>query len=1340
MAKKNTVQIDVKIDDKGGTKKVGVAAKKTAKDVDTLGKSARNTQKGVKGVAQTASAGAKNFSGMARGMGGVVGAYAALAAQMFALTAAFGFFKRAGDLAVLQAGQKAYASATGIAMKTLAGDIIAATNAQITFKEASQAAAIGTAAGLSADQLTRLGTAAKDAAAILGRDVTDAFNRLVKGVTKAEPELLDELGIILRLDTANRNYADSLGIAVKDLTQFQKSQAVANEVLGQSEAKYSAVLAVTGGSAVNQFNKLGKSMDDLVMRFQSFLLPAANGFAKALGDIPLIAGMGFALLLTGPLKAMGISMEGLGTNAVLAKEKQQLLYDTITNGAVKAEKAVAKLKAQQDKRMMKAAGKSTSGSVTMERMQKVGYHKLSKKDQNQIKKSIDKVQGLYKRHEIISKGIFKGLKASIVMDMVTGFEQIKAAEGALDAADTVFVSKWKLRWASLKVSVTSGAAAVGAFASKALAWAGWVGIAITVFATLWNMFKKDIPKTAAEIVLERQQERIASLVDEYSELTIVQKALFDYEAKKGNANPSKWVASLGNVLGSTDIAATKNVFEDALAFTRKSAGEELREIKVRQSNRNNANSDFGGGSALSMNQDIEDDARERAIRKKALADGTTEDLLTPITKAERDAGAFIQGHIDKIKALNDAVGGADGASIAVTKFGEEMERAFKAGVPLKKEELENLQKLKEGAEEAARAHGALAKLQKESNDNIKTYFKSFAPLSAAESSMIKITTEMKNLDTIIKDSGESEDKGANALARARHKILETELSLINKINEAEHDRKLAQMDVAEIQAEAGRILHKVYKVNATQISKVASAQMKHNNAVSEQSTLNKIIAHQTAAQNAGMKEYTDAQGVVRQYADINTVAQQHQLDVIKKKITSAESLLDWEKELLRNNEAMLSTDIEIGKLKREQMMLGFEKSLMENETRRLQIQKDRIKLLKEERAQQSEKVLRTERTNNPFAYLDEEKRSAELKYKDAVADRVEQVKFLEDEKAIKLTQNDMEYKLLEVKYRLLDMEMLKIAEEFRLVAAQTTEAANKKSLKVGYTAPTYDLSKAARDKLNEEAASLTASSNALTKHRDTVTGLIAEIDGVDGVGGLRQAGAEAIDRATAGKLNKIDSIIAKLGEGKDNLQEMKVLTDGMAHSLEENMTSAFTALVQGTVSAKQAFANMAMSILKDISAMIVKMMVFRMLSSMFGTTPVPTAGVSSIASQNASLPDARNLFDYRNGGVSSNGKKLQGYATGGVARGSTSGYPAMLHGTEAVVPLGNGRSIPVQMSGNGGSTNNIVVNISTDGQSSKEGSSGPDMGKLGGAIATAVQVELQNQKRSGGILNPYGVA
>ena len=100
------------------------------------------------------------------------------------------------------------------------------------------------------------------------------------------------------------------------------------------------------------------------------------------------------------------------------------------------------------------------------------------------------------------------------------------------------------------------------------------------------------------------------------------------------------------------------------------------------------------------------------------------------------------------------------------------------------------------------------------------------------------------------------------------------------------------------------------------------------------------------------------------------------------------------------------------------------------------------------------------------------------------------------------------------------------------------------------------------------------------------------------------------------------------------------------------------------------------------------------------------------------------------------------YATGGIARGPQAGYPAVLHGTEAVVPMPHG-SIPVEFKGDGASNNNVTVNVTmnSDGTaSSRAASSGPDASALGNAVAKAVQLELQQQQRAGGMLSPYGVA
>ena len=116
---------------------------------------------------------------------------------------------------------------------------------------------------------------------------------------------------------------------------------------------------------------------------------------------------------------------------------------------------------------------------------------------------------------------------------------------------------------------------------------------------------------------------------------------------------------------------------------------------------------------------------------------------------------------------------------------------------------------------------------------------------------------------------------------------------------------------------------------------------------------------------------------------------------------------------------------------------------------------------------------------------------------------------------------------------------------------------------------------------------------------------------------------------------------------------------------------------------------------------------------------------------------------FADGGIASYGRKMPGYSTGGIARGSKAGYPAILHGTEAVVPLPNGKSIPVEMSSNTSNTqqtNNINISIATDGSSREDSDGDKDNENLGRAISQAVQQELQNQKRSGGILSPYGVA
>ena len=117
------------------------------------------------------------------------------------------------------------------------------------------------------------------------------------------------------------------------------------------------------------------------------------------------------------------------------------------------------------------------------------------------------------------------------------------------------------------------------------------------------------------------------------------------------------------------------------------------------------------------------------------------------------------------------------------------------------------------------------------------------------------------------------------------------------------------------------------------------------------------------------------------------------------------------------------------------------------------------------------------------------------------------------------------------------------------------------------------------------------------------------------------------------------------------------------------------------------------------------------------------------------------IFGFANGGIAKGGFRSAAYADGGVIKRPTVGLIGEGRYNEAVVPLPDGKKIPVEMGGmnNTNQNSSVVVNISSDGKTQSNGNI-PDMEKLGEKVAIAVQQELQTQKRSGGILNPYGAS
>lgn len=234
----------------------------TAREKATKSQHTYNRQE--KAIYQTNLASAKSFSKLTQSINGsgsssLVNAYAILAANMFAATAAFNALKGAAEVANVQKALEFSGALIGQDIKQIAKELQIATGYGVSLAESYRSVAIATKAGLNTEEIMQLGVVAKGASIALGRDMTDSLSRLTKGVIKLEPEILDELGIIVRLEQATENYARSLNKNVKDLTTAERQQAFLNETLKQGLISYSGIAEAID---VSPFDKLSASLSD----------------------------------------------------------------------------------------------------------------------------------------------------------------------------------------------------------------------------------------------------------------------------------------------------------------------------------------------------------------------------------------------------------------------------------------------------------------------------------------------------------------------------------------------------------------------------------------------------------------------------------------------------------------------------------------------------------------------------------------------------------------------------------------------------------------------------------------------------------------------------------------------------------------------------------------------------------------------------------------------------------------------------------------------------------------------------------------------------------------------
>jgi hypothetical protein len=223
----------------------------------------------------------------------------------------------------------------------------------LDFQTAAQQTAIATAAGFTKNQIVELSEGAKLASVTLGRDLTDSFNRLIRGVTKAEPELLDELGIILRLDIATRSFAAANGLVAEKLTIGERRLAVFEEVQRQLINNFGA-MQDEANEFLNPFSKLSVAVQDLVIELQKLPLGAFSSLVEFLtrniGALMVVMTMFASSIISQIVPSLGNMKQSFLDVSVAATNQQKSLKANVNVQKAKIKEIESKFIASEAKK------------------------------------------------------------------------------------------------------------------------------------------------------------------------------------------------------------------------------------------------------------------------------------------------------------------------------------------------------------------------------------------------------------------------------------------------------------------------------------------------------------------------------------------------------------------------------------------------------------------------------------------------------------------------------------------------------------------------------------------------------------------------------------------------------------------------------------------------------------------------------------------------------------------------------------------------------------------------------------------------------------------------------
>ena len=203
------------------------------------------------------------------------------------------FGKNAGTVEDLERAftNLAGGSAQAADMQAKLGEATNGTMSQMDlFQQANSAMVLGVTKN--ADEMAEMFDIAQRLGKALGRDTASSIESMTTGIGRQSRLMLDNIGIIVRVDDANKKFANSLGINVSQLTDSQKRQAFFNATLEAGRRK---------------LQSSGEEVFSTTQKFEQFEAAASN-LGVRIGELVNVALIPLIEFLTKVFNAIDLEM------------------------------------------------------------------------------------------------------------------------------------------------------------------------------------------------------------------------------------------------------------------------------------------------------------------------------------------------------------------------------------------------------------------------------------------------------------------------------------------------------------------------------------------------------------------------------------------------------------------------------------------------------------------------------------------------------------------------------------------------------------------------------------------------------------------------------------------------------------------------------------------------------------------------------------------------------------------------------------------------------------------------------------------------------------------------